>query len=106
MSEEKTITKARCLELAKNLSDALKLEKVKTKEAADARAARMTVASEASVEASGVIFETAEGVPYYIAGVKGGGVSFRKCLPAQIAKAQAEGVVFIKLPANTVTSAA
>lgn len=104
MSEEKTITKTRALELAKNVSDALKAEKAATEALATARKTRDEVARAAAAELEGVNFEATDGTKFYIAGVKGGTVGFRKCLPSQIQKAQAANGVFIKLPANTTTS--
>lgn len=108
MSEAKTITKTRALELAKNVSEALKTESEALKAAEAAKESRRVIATEAAAECAGVIFECADEAKtwVYIAGVKGGTVGFRKCLPTQKAKAQAEGVTVIKLPASTVTSAA
>ncbi len=106
MAEEKTITKARALELAKSVSEALKAEKDANVAYAAARSERDKAARAAAEELGGVIFEGTDGTRFYIAGVKGGTVGFRKCLPSQIAKAQSENATFIKLPANTTTSAA
>lgn len=106
MSEEKTITKARALELAKTVSDALKAEAAANAALSEAKKNRLTVATEAAAELTGVIFETQTGEKFYVAGVKGGSVGFRKALPSQIAKADAAGQTYIKLPANTTLSAA
>ncbi len=105
MSEEKTITKARALELAKNVSDAMKTEAAAAAALSEAKKNRLKVASEAAAELTGVIFETQTGDKVYVAGVKGGNVGFRKALPKQVEKAVAEGVSFIKLPASTTLSA-
>ena len=102
------ITKARALELAKNLSDSLKHEQETEAAAKQARADRDAVARAAAAEIDGkVIFETSTGEFYYVAGVKGGTVGFRKALDTQLAKARAEGsgVSFYKLPVATTLSA-
>ena len=108
MSEAKTITKTRALELAKNVSDALKAESEALKAAETAKESRRVIATDAAAECAGVIFECADAEKtwVYIAGVKGGTVGFRKCLPSQRAKAVTEGVTVIKLPASTTISAA
>lgn len=105
MSEEKTITKARALELAKSVSDALKAEAAANAALVEAKKNRLTVATAAAAELTGVIFETANGDKFYVAGVKGGSVGFRKALATQIAKAEEAKQTFIKLPANTTLTA-